>query len=67
MKLQTKRYIQEMHCCGDNTKDATLSISFHDGGDGDYLVLNMTEWAIDTRPELKQLFDEIESMLEVEG
>ena len=52
-------FSQEMHCCGPMHEDPACTIEVHDGGEGEYIVLHATHWAIVDESDLKDLLTEL--------
>jgi hypothetical protein len=63
MKAQSIEYVQKMHCCGGGGDEATVALSLHDGGGGEYLVLNAYEWAFSDADEIDQFAAEMKRLL----
>jgi hypothetical protein len=50
IRLTKMEFEQEMHCCGPAQDDmGSLAFSVHDGGGGDYVVIDAHQWAIDPK------------------
>jgi len=52
-----------MHCCGSNFEDETLSVRVADGGGGPYIVLNATEWSLESLADIEKLQLKLEAFL----
>jgi len=56
---------QEMHCCAPTDGDeGVLRLQVQDGGGGRYVVINATEWAIDSLKDIENLTARIRAMME---
>lgn len=68
MKLSKTIHVQEMHSAGpeDITKaddEPTFEVRITDAGGGEYVVLNVFEWAIDSTEEVDALAEVIKARL----
>lgn len=66
MRVEKQTLTQAMHCCGgeDPTWDiATAEIAIHDGGGGEYVAINIREWAFDEPEQVDELADAIKAFM----
>lgn len=63
MKLRKIMYAQEMHCCGTTDEDATATMTLEDGGGGEYLVLDVHQWAFSDAAEVDAFVAEMKRLL----
>lgn len=66
MKIETIGYVQEMHSCGPSLEDAKAVFTIHNGGVGDYLVLDASLWSFDNAKEIDEFAAAMKKLL-VEG
>lgn len=63
-KLTKQEFTQPIHCCGPKDADTgRISLELYDGGGGEYLVINATEWAVDSIDEINQMVEVMRRML----
>jgi hypothetical protein len=63
MRPMLTEFTQEQHCCCPSDTHPRMRLELHDGGGGEYLVLNATEWAMDTPEEIDMLAAEMKALL----
>lgn len=47
-------YKQEPHCCGNQDEEATAKFYLEDGGEGEYLVIDVKQWSFDKPEEIDE-------------
>ncbi len=62
MKLTKQEFTQDMHCCGPADQNAKFAIEIHDGGGGEYIVMQAEHWSFEGVDDIRALADKLISM-----
>lgn len=63
MKVRKMTYVQVMHCCGTSDDEAFAELELHDGGGGEYLVLDAKQWAFNDEAEVDEFATAMKQLL----